>query len=64
LKRITLLAPQSQDEVAGFHVRLEDAQLQESLVAFEVVNADGLEHLKQLIVFPFTRRADVNPQSQ
>ena len=47
-----LLAPQSQAYFAGFHARVGETQLQESLVAFEVVKAEGLEHLKQLMLFP------------
>lgn len=59
-----LLAPQSQTDLAGFHARAGEAQLQESLVALEVVKAEGLEHLKQLMLFPLMRRAAPYPQSQ
>ena len=49
---------QPQADVSGFQVRVGDAQLQEYLVAFEVVKADGLEHLKHLKLLPSGINAD------
>ena len=55
---------QPQADVSGFQVRVGDAQLQEYLVAFEVVKADGLEHLKHLKILASAIKADYYPQSQ